>query len=407
MPGVAARAAAPRSRPRSSSSTTRRRDGSAEPVARALAATCSSIALDRNVGFGAANNVGDSRDGRAARPAAEQRHDRAARRDRPARRAAHRRPARPPPGRASSTPTAGPRSRSARCCRRWPSCAQRAAGAAGRRRGTPRRAAYVARLRRRRARRWTGSAARACSSRRDAALAAGLLRRALLHVRGGRGLLRRACARGAAASSSRPAAEVVHLRGRSIRAGAQRTARRTTTAATCVLREAPAPAGRRGCARWLRAARPRAFDRISAEPSLVRIAIDARKLHDYGIGTYVRNLVARARAAGRRRRVRPALPAARTPSSSESLGPRFERARRARRQLLGPRADQRAAGARARACRPLPRAALRRVAADALPVRRDDSRLHSPAVSAVPAEPAAHVYARTMMRMAARRARGC
>ena len=57
------------------------------------------------------------------------------------------------------------------------------------------------------------------------------------------------------------------------------------------------------------------------------------------------------------------------------------------RQLFARRADQDPAGSQARARRPVSRAALRAAAARAMPVGRDDSRLHSPDVSAVPAQP--------------------
>ena len=59
-------------------------DGSVDAGARDAGRESEVIALDRNVGFGAANNVGVRADRRAARPAAQQRHDRARRRDRPA-----------------------------------------------------------------------------------------------------------------------------------------------------------------------------------------------------------------------------------------------------------------------------------------------------------------------------------
>ena len=61
---------------------------------------------------------------------------------------------------------------------------------------------------------------------------------------------------------------------------------------------------------------------IKAEPAL-RIAIDARKLHDYGIGTYVRNLVRQyARAGGPDTYVLLCRPA--DAEFVRSLGPRFE-----------------------------------------------------------------------------------
>ena len=50
----------------------------------------------------------------------------------------------------------------------------------------------------------------------------------------------------------------------------------------------------------------------------MRIAIDGRKLRDYGIGTYVRNLLRQLGAAGHRQRVRRVLPRAPTATRSRS-----------------------------------------------------------------------------------------
>ena len=101
------------------------------------------------------------------------------------------------------------------------------------------------------------------------------------------------------------------------------------------------------CAAALAAAARPAHSIESTRSRLLRIAIDARKLHDYGIGTYVRNLV---RELARQRRTTPSTCCCAVATDAEfarSLGPRFEAARRARGQLLGPRAVDRAARARA------------------------------------------------------------
>ena len=170
---------------------------------------------------------------------------------------------------------------------------------------------------------WTGSAARACCVRARAALEAGLLDERYLHVRGGRGLLRRARARAAAAILFTP-------RGRGRRTCAADRSRRGAGAGSThydrshlAFYEKHRP-GWAPCAAALAAApRPARSDRITAE-RLLRIAIDARKLHDYGIGTYVRNLVRELARQDDDDRVRAALPARTTSSSSAALGPRFE-----------------------------------------------------------------------------------
>ena len=104
------------------------------------------------------------------------------------------------------------------------------------------------------------------------------------------------------------------------------------------------------------------------------------------------------------------------PSTSSSAAPAdCGAAERARRRTSGRAGDgagtirsreQIAHPARpaAREDRPVSRAALRPAAADAVQVGRDDSRLHSPAVSAVPAEPAGYAYARSSMWIATHRA---
>ena len=68
------------------------------------------------------------------------------------------------------------------------------------------------------------------------------------------------------------------------------------------------------------------------------------------------------------------------------LGPNFRGVARALTQLLAARTDSRAVGASPRTAGRLPRAALRAAAGRPLPIGRDDSRLHPPDVSAVPAE---------------------
>ena len=129
----------------------------------------------------------------------------------------------------------------------------------------------------------------------------------------------------------------------------------------------------------------------------MRVAIDIRKLRDYGIGTYVRNIVVAYRPPGHRERVRADQPpggpgvhpvaSART-SAASSARPATTRVRE---QFSIP--VDRAPRARGR----LPRAALRAAAARVVSVGRDHPRLHPPDVPAVPAEPAglhlrAHVH---------------
>src|SRR5690606_3608828 len=108
----------------------------------------------------------------------------------------------------------------------------------------------------------------------------GRARRALLHVHGGRRPLRRRPrtraprdlrARGRGDAPARP------FRGQESRDRAA-----AAPEPDRVLRETPAPVGRR----------PAALPAAQREGGrLMRIAIDARKLQDFGIGTYIRNLV--------------------------------------------------------------------------------------------------------------------
>ena len=94
----------------------------------------------------------------------------------------------------------------------------------------------------------------------------------------------------------------------------------------------------------------------------MRVAIDARKLHDFGIGTYIRNLLRQLARIDQRHRVRPALPRA---------GPRRRRAARPQlpRRCSSRRPTTRCASRfTSRGCferetaRRLPRAALRAAA---------------------------------------------
>ena len=119
----------------------------------------------------------------------------------------------------------------------------------------------------------------------------------------------------------------------------------------------------------------------------VRIGIDARKLHDFGIGTYIRNLL---RQLARLDRETEFVLLCR-PDDRETLGG-------ARREL--PRRSPRRAGNYSVAEQMRIPLALRREGVTLfhaphyvlpplvrVPVGRDDPRLHPPDVSAVPAEP--------------------
>ena len=119
----------------------------------------------------------------------------------------------------------------------------------------------------------------------------------------------------------------------------------------------------------------------------MRIAIDARKLRDFGIGTYIRNILTELSRLDRDHRVRGAVPP-RRPRFRRCPGPEFPHGAGNGADLLGGGAiqDSPVAGARARAAGA--RAALRAAAAGALPVGGDHPRLHSPDVSAIPAEQA-------------------
>ncbi len=194
--------------------------------------------------------------------------------------------------------------------------------------------------------------------RRDAAAAAGLLRRALFPVRGGRGLLRRAPRRGRA-DPVHAAAAITHLRGRSgSSAGSAARLGRTTIAATWRSTRSTAPAGRPFSAPGCGSADDRS-GRIRRElpPSAHchRRAQAARLRHRHlrpqpgpGVG-----------ASGDRRHVRAALPA-RGPRVRPVTRPALRGPRRGLGQLLRARAVQHPARSlAARAGRSVPRAALR------------------------------------------------
>ena len=131
------------------------------------------------------------------------------------------------------------------------------------------------------------------------------------------------------------------------------------------------------------------FDRGGA----MRIGIDARKIADFGIGTYIRGLLQRARrgdgdtyVAFAPQRLAHLLPAG------------VEHVSRRRAALLHPRARRRRARGRSRQARSLPRAALRR-AVHARADRRDDPRPHPPPHIR---NPLARLYARQMIGRAVR-----
>ena len=362
VPGVARRASPPRGtrRDRRRGQRVDRRQRRGGP--RGAGPQVDVVALDRNVGFGAANNVAHaarrrrrssccSTATRSCRAGAidtlVERLDRDAARSRPGPRLVD--GARPAGGVVRPDAVAAGRSSGSGCASGW----RRGGGASARR--------YVERLVGARARRRLGQRrVPAGAARRGASRPASSTSATSCTKRTSTSAPR--CARAAAASSSRRRPRSCTCAGRSRAAGHGGGASHYDRSHLAFY-EKHVP----GWAPWLRGwlrLRGRAHPIESARSCPVRIAIDARKLHDYGIGTYVRNLVrelARQDSddayvllcrAGRRRR------------SSASLGPALRAARRARRQLLGPRAVQRAAGAAARARRSVSRAALRRLAAD-------------------------------------------
>ena len=318
-------------------------------------------------GSRAANNVGVRAATAPLIAAAQQRHDRAGRRDRRARRAPAARPAPRPRGRGWSTATAGRRSRSDRCCRRWTELAQRVRVA----RWPPSDAAIGARLRRatsssrERDVDWVSGRLPARAARRGAS-PPGCFDERYLPVRGGRRLLRRAARARAAGSCSRPRADVVHLRGRSVRAAGAAGRRATTTAATSrstrSTRPRWAPVAAPG---WLAtAARDRAVtDRDASTARPPRCASPSTPASCTTTASAPTSAIwSRSwRGMDGDDDVRAALPRRRTPRSCARSGPRFEAARRARRQLLASasRSACRSRCGRARR-RSVPRAALRR-----------------------------------------------
>ena len=134
----------------------------------------------------------------------------------------------------------------------------------------------------------------------------------------------------------------------------------------------------------------------------MRIAIDARKLHDFGIGTYIRNVL---RGLARLDQQTEYIVLCRPDDVdvAAELGPNFRGvAESARPYSVGEQIPHSAQpGARARP--PAARAALRPAAGDTLPLGRDDPRLHPLDVSAVPARRMAHLYARASMWSAVRK----
>ena len=72
----------------------------------------------------------------------------------------------------------------------------------------------------------------------------------------------------------------------------------------------------------------------------MRIAIDARKLRDYGIGTYVRNLLRHLSRLDDDDRVRRASAATRTAAFVAELGENFRAVAERSRGLFGPRAGR-------------------------------------------------------------------
>ena len=116
----------------------------------------------------------------------------------------------------------------------------------------------------------------------------------------------------------------------------------------------------------------------------VRIGIDARKLHDFGIGTYIRNLLRQlARLDRESEFILISRPEDR--ATLASLGPNFRPVAETAGNYSVDRAAEDSARAEARARHALSRAALRPAAARQQPVGRDDPRLHPPDVPAIPA----------------------
>ncbi len=123
----------------------------------------------------------------------------------------------------------------------------------------------------------------------------------------------------------------------------------------------------------------------SSSPDM-RIGIDARKLHDFGIGTYIRNLL---RHLGRLDRESEYVLFCRPADVSLAAGVWRELSggRRTGPALFLQRAARHPARRRAGAAGSVSRAALRAAAAHGDQVARHHSRLHPPDVPAVSAEP--------------------
>ena len=121
----------------------------------------------------------------------------------------------------------------------------------------------------------------------------------------------------------------------------------------------------------------------------MRIGIDARKLHDFGIGTYIRNLLRQLARLDRDTEFVAALPRPDDRATLASLGENFRAvAETAGNYSVAEQLQDSAgaAGAKRVTLFHAPHYVLPPLVP--LPVGRDDSRLHPPDVSAVPAEPA-------------------
>ena len=178
------------------------------------------------------------------------------------------------------------------------------------------------------------------------------------------------CARGAAGSCSRRPPQITHLRGRS-RATAPAAMNAAYRRSQLAFYEKHHPRlGAGCCALYLRP--ERAPDVTGGQTGLpltyrcrnVRIAIDARKLRDYGIGTYIRNLLRHLARLDHDDRVRPALPRRRTATCRRRSATNFRAVAETRAGTTRSREQFRIPlDAAARARRPVPRAALRAAAA--------------------------------------------
>ena len=306
------------------------------------------------------------------------------------------------PGRDWSTAAGGPRCRSARWSHRWPSCG-RSSPAADRGGAAPVARRYATAVAHASAtvglgdRRLPAGAARRRRGRRP-------VRRALFHVSRGRRLLRRAARPRRPDRCSRPRgdrAPAGPLAPRPRRPRGMRTIDRShvpSTRSTARAGAVPAPVA------CVSAGRP-VSDRIAAS-SCMRIAIDARKLHDFGIGTYVRNLKRLVARQDRTTPIRAALPSATTRSSCAALGPAFAPVVEhvaATTRCASRSSVPRACGARASTCSTRRTTWCRRSCPCPSVVTIHDC-IHLRFPQYLP-NALAHVYARMIMWMAARRAR--